>query len=80
VEAAFVLPLLLLACAVIWWATQPKRKKRDVASLRRELASLTHDRDSAQRLIDAEAKRSPDATELELLERVIKRLRYERRR
>jgi hypothetical protein len=79
-EAVFVLPLLLIACAVIWWMTQPKRKKRDVATLRRELANLTHDADAAQRLIDAESKRSPDATERELLERVIKRLRYERRR
>jgi len=79
-EAILVLAILVGACAAIWIATRPRRKRRDASALRRELQNLTHDADAARRLLDAEARRAPDATERELLERVIKRLRYERRR
>ncbi len=79
-EALLVLALVVGASIAIYLASRPARKRRDPASLRRELAHLTHDAASAQRLIDAEQRRSPDATEKEILERVIKRLRYERRR
>jgi hypothetical protein len=79
-ESLLVLALVVGASLAIWIASRPKRRKTDAGSLRRELAHLTHDEDAAQRLVDAEAKRYPDATERELLERVIRRLRYERRR
>jgi hypothetical protein len=79
-ESLLVFAVLIGASLAIWIASRPKRKKHDVASLRRELAHLTHDDDAARRLVEAEQRRSPDATEKELLERVIRRLRYERRR
>lgn len=79
-ETLLVLALVVGASVAIWIASRPARKKRDAGSLRRELEHLTHDADAAQRLIDAEARRNPDATEKELLEKVVKRLRYERRR
>ncbi len=79
-EGLLVLALVVGASIAIYVASRPKRRKTDVASLRRELAHLTHDADAAQRLVDAEQRRVPDATERDLLERVIKRLRYERRR
>jgi hypothetical protein len=80
VEPLLVLAVLVGACVALYVASRPRRKKRDVATLRRELEHLTHDESAAQRLVDAESRRSPDATERELLERVIKRLRYERGR
>jgi len=80
VESLLVLALVVGASIAIYVATRPKRRGTDVAALRAELAHLTHDGDAAQRLVEAEQKRSPDATERELLQRVIKRLRYERRR
>jgi uncharacterized protein HemX len=79
-EQLLVLAAVLGACVAIWIASRPKKKARDVAALRRELAHLTHDDTAAQRLVEAEQQRLPDATEKELLERVIRRLRYERRR
>jgi hypothetical protein len=75
-----VLALVIGGCVAIWFFSRPRRRSRDVKSLRRELAHLTHDPASAQRLVEAEQARLPDATERELLERVIRRLRYERRR
>lgn len=75
-----VLASVVGACFAIWYFSRPRRKSRDVKTLRRELAHLTHDEASAQRLVEAEQARLPDATERELLERVIRRLRYERRR
>jgi hypothetical protein len=80
VESLLVLGLVFGGCIALWLYTRPKRKARDVAGLRRELAHLTHDEAAAQRLVEAEQARSPDATERELLEKVIRRLRYERRR
>lgn len=79
-ESLLVLALVLGACAAIWSLSRPKRRATGVAALRRELAHLTHDEASARRLVEAEARRSPEATEKELLERVIRRLRHERRR
>lgn len=79
-EQLLVLAVVIGGCIAIWIASRPKRKSRDVAALRRELAHLTHDEDAARRLVESEQKRLPDATERELLERVIRRLRYERRR
>ena len=79
-EFLLVFALVMGAALAIYLASRPKKKRTDAASLRRELEHLTHDDAAAQRLVDAEQKRSPDATEKELLEKVIKRLRYERRR
>lgn len=79
-ESLLVLALVIGGCLAIWLLSRPKRRSRDVAALRRELAHLTHDAASARRLVEAEQVRLPDATERELLERVIRRLRYERRR
>ena len=79
-ESLLVMALVIFACAALYVATRPRRKKHDVASLRRELAHLTHDEGAADRLVEAESRRFPDETERELLARVIKRLRYERGR
>lgn len=79
-ERLLVLVAVVGACIAIWIASGPRRKLAGIAGLRRELAHLTHDEASAPRLVEAEQRRSPDATEEELLRRVIKRLRYERRR
>ena len=80
VESLLVLAIVLGACLALWFASRPRRKKNDVASLRRELAHLTHDDDAARRLVEAERERNADASEREILERVIRRLRHERRR
>jgi len=79
-ESLLVLAVVVGACIAIWVASRPARRVRDVPTLRRELAKLTHDEAAADRLVEAEQRRMPDATELEILERVIRRLRYERRR
>jgi hypothetical protein len=79
-ENLFVLALIVITAVVIWRASQPKKKRRDVPTLRRELERMTHDRDAAERLLEAERARSPGLSELALLQRVITRLEHERRR
>ena len=79
-EALLVLAAVIGASAAIYYFSRPRKKVVDVASLRKELAHLTHDRDAAERLVESERKKSPDATELELLRKVVNRLKHERRR
>jgi hypothetical protein len=79
-EAYLVLAIVIGASAALYFFARQKKRVVDVASLRRELAHLTHDRDAAERLIEAERRRNPDATELELLRKVVNRLKHERRR
>lgn len=79
-EQILVLAVIVGASVAIWTFSRPKRRARGVAGLKRELSHLTHDAASARRLVEAEQQRFPDATEKELLERVIRKLRYERRR
>lgn len=79
-ENLLVLALIVAVSVGIWRASQPKKKKRDVPTLQRELERMTHDREAADRLVEAERARSPGLSELALLERVITRLRHERRR
>lgn len=81
-EAALVLVLAVVACIVLYAiSVAPKRRApRTVATLRRELDKLTHDPRASESLLAREAERSPDATELELLETVLRRLKRERRR
>ncbi len=81
-EAALVLVLAIVACVVLYAiSVAPKRKApRTTANLRRELDKLTHDPRASESLIARERERSPDASELELLETVLRRLKRERRR
>ena len=80
VEALLVLAMVIGASAAIYFFARPRRTVSTVASLRKELQHLTHDPAAGARLIDAEQRRSPDATELELLRKVVNRLKHERRR
>ncbi|MFN7696716.1 MAG: hypothetical protein ACK6CU_17465 [Deltaproteobacteria bacterium] len=81
-EATLTLALAVLACAALYALSRlPKRRApRTVASLRRELDRLTHDARSSESLLAREQARSPESTELERLETVLRRLRRERRR
>lgn len=79
-EGLLVLAVVVGASAALYFYTRPRRRVVDVPSLRRELAHLTHDQDAADRLIESERRRNPDATELELLRKVVNRLKHERRR
>jgi hypothetical protein len=79
-EALLVVAAVIGASAAIYFFARPRKKVVDVASLRRELAHLTHDDDAAERLVESERRKNPDATELELLRKVVNRLKHERRR
>ncbi len=79
-EALLVLALVIGASAALYWLSRPQKRVVDVPSLRKELAHLTHDEAAAERLVAAERRKSPDATELELLRKVVARLKHERRR
>lgn len=81
-EATLVLGLLIVGCIVIYTLSHlPKRTAPpSVAALRRELDKLTHDPRASASLLAREAERSPDASEREQLETVLRRLRRERRR
>ena len=79
-EALIVLALVIGAAVAIYLASLPRRRKLGVEGLRRELEHLTHDRAAAERLVAAERERAPDEPEIEILRRVIRRLRHERRR
>ncbi len=80
VEALLVLAIVVGASAAIYFFSRPKKRVVNTSSLRRELSHLTHDPDAAERLIEAERRRSPEATEIELLRKVVNRLKHERRR
>jgi hypothetical protein len=79
-EPLLVLALVIGASAAIYFYARPEKRVVNVASLRKELAHLTHDQSAADRLIEAERRKDPDATELELLRKVVNRLKHERRR
>jgi len=81
-ESALVFLAVVCACAVLFALATASRRKRPVTagSLRRELDKLTHDPRASASLIERERRRSPDASELELLQTIVRRLRRERRR
>lgn len=79
-EALVVLALVIGGAAALYAYTRPKKRVVDVASLRKELGHLTHDPAAAERLVEAERRRDPDATELAILRKVVGRLKHERRR
>jgi len=81
-ESALVLLAVVCACAVIFVLATRSRRKRPVtaSSLRRELDKLTHDPRASASLLERERERSPEASELELLQVIVRRLRRERRR
>ncbi|MBN8223907.1 MAG: hypothetical protein J0L89_03715 [Xanthomonadales bacterium] len=81
-EAVLVLVLAVIACVVIYAVSvAPKRKApRTAVTLKRELDKLTHDPRASESLLARERERSPDASELEVLETVLRRLKRERRR
>ena len=79
-ESLYVLAMVIGASVALYLYTRPKKRVVDVASLRKELAHLTHDREAAERLVEAERRREPDATELQILKKVVGRLKHERRR
>jgi hypothetical protein len=81
-EAMLTLALAVVACVVLYVLSRRPKKKapRTVASLRRELDRLTHDPRASDSLLARERERSPDTSELERLETVLRRLQRERRR
>lgn len=81
-ESVLVLVAAIAACAVLYaLSVLPRRKKaRTPETMRRELDRLTHDARASESLLERERARSPGATEHELLETVLRRLKRERRR
>lgn len=81
-ESLLVLALAVTAGVVLYAiSVAPKRAAvRDGASLRRELDRLTHDARTSESLLERERERSPDASERERLETVLRRLKRDRRR
>ncbi|MFO0708552.1 MAG: hypothetical protein U0353_01860 [Sandaracinus sp.] len=81
-ERALVLGLVIVACAALYALSRMPKKKapRTVTTLRRELDKLTHDPRASDSLLERERERSPDASELERVETVLRKLRRERRR
>lgn len=57
-----------------------KKRKASPASLMKRLIKLTHDPAVAKRLLDGERTRNPGLSEVELLKRVIRRLKRDRGR
>jgi hypothetical protein len=53
---------------------------KSVSRLKARLVRLVHDRAVADRLIESERRRHPDLSDVDLLRRVIRRLRRDRRR
>lgn len=70
------------ALAVLYWLAQRKKKGGGslAARLRRQLLRLTHDPAVVERLIAAERARDPDASEITLLRKAIRRLMRDRGR
>ena len=79
-EALLVLAVALGVGFAIYFYSRPRVRVLDAPTLRKELLDLTHDADAAERLIASERRRDPDATELQLLRKVVNRLKHERRR
>ncbi len=81
-ERALVLLAVICACVVLFVLANRSRLKRPVTtgSLRRELDKLTHDPRASESLLERERARSPESSELERLQVVLRRLRRERRR
>jgi hypothetical protein len=81
-EPVLVLALVVVACGVLFYLATAARRRRPatIVGLRRELDRLTHDPRSSTSLLERERARSPELTELELLQVVLRRLRRERRR
>ena len=81
-ETWFVIGLVVLGCATLFAIAKSATRKRPVtaASLRDELRRLTHDPRAVESLVAKEQERSPQLSERQVLEVVVRRLKRERRR
>ncbi len=77
-----MLGLVVLGCATLFAMAKSATRKRPatVASLRAELRHLTHDARAVESLVEKEQERSPQLSERQVLEVVLRRLKRERRR
>jgi len=81
-ESWFVLGLVVLGCATLFAIAKSAIRKRPAttAALRAELRKLTHDVRAADSLVSKEQERSPNLSEREVLQVVLRRLKRERKR